>query len=101
MQRIICNLLTVFLLLAALGWSSDGHASFDESHEVGSSLIDQADQPQDAEFCDHHCHAGSHLVAVPVQAPSLAPAGPALSIDEAFRLPFSSGKDTLFRPPIS
>lgn len=101
MQRIICNLLSVFMLLAALGWSIDGHASLDESHEPGNSLIERADQPQKSEFCDHHCHAGSHLVAVPIQALSLAPVGPTLSPDEAFRLSASNGKDSLYRPPIS
>lgn len=100
MQQAICKLLALSILLAGLGWSMDGHAVSAEPHEEGSSLIEHGDQ-QGGEFCDHHCHAGSHLVAVPVLPSLLPPRKRTASLADAVQLPTSSGRDSPFRPPIS
>jgi hypothetical protein len=104
MQQAICKLLALSILLAGLGWSMDGHAVFAEAHEEIPSQAEhddhQGDQPG-GELCDHHCHAGSHLVAVPVLHGLLPPRNRAASLTDALRLPTSNGRDSPFRPPIS
>lgn len=104
MQQAICKLLALSVLLAGLGWSMDGHAVSAEPHEEGSSLIEHGDQQggqQGGEFCDHHCHASSHLVAVPVLPNLLPPRKRTASLEGIIQLPTSSGRDSPFRPPIS
>lgn len=104
MQQAICKIVALSILLAGLGWSMDGHAVSAESHEEPPSLIKHGDQPggqQGGEFCDHHCHAGSHLVAVPVLHGLLHPQKRTASLADALRLPTSNGRDSPYRPPIS
>lgn len=72
MKVLICHLLSLLVLCAVLGWSADGHALNGEDHDDTTSFTisidDQRDAPDgnpDAPVCDHHCHAGAHLLALP------------------------------------
>lgn len=71
MKSVICILLSLSVLAAGLVWSADGHALTGEDHEHETSfsiqIDDQDDDPVEPS-CDHHCHAGAHLVALPVNS---------------------------------
>lgn len=67
MKASACLLLSLLVLAANLAWSADGHALTGEHHGGETSFSTQIDDRDDnsAEpVCDHHCHAGAHLVAL-------------------------------------
>lgn len=104
MKAVICILLSFFVLAAGLAWSADGHALTGEDHEHETSFSIQIDDQDDDPVepgCDHHCHAGAHLVALPASGISdFIPSGGA-SLNQP-----SPGinlllKESPYRPPSS
>lgn len=64
----MCVFLSMFVLFAGVAWSVDGHALSGEDHDHEASFSIQIDGQDDDPAkvnCDHHCHAGAHLVALP------------------------------------
>lgn len=105
MKALTCTLLSTFLLVAGLAWSSDGHALTDEEHDHEASFSIQIDDPDDERHddpaCDHHCHAGAHLIALPtsgvsefIPSPGSLSGQPSLDINPPH-------KESPYRPPSS
>jgi hypothetical protein len=105
MRSWICIVLSVFVLVAGLAWSSDGHALTGEEHDHEASFSIQIDDQDDDRHadpsCDHHCHAGAHLIALPAGGMSeFAPSLGSLSGQPSPGINLLH-KESPYRPPSS
>lgn len=84
MRSLLCRILALAVLVAALSWAADGHAVVAEDHDTPAvqafDLTD--DHPPSEPDCDHHCHAGAHVTSLPVAA------GDAVFSGASVRLPY-------------
>ena len=63
-RRLLALYVVVSVLVYGTSWVFDGHWSEAEDHSHAVAHTDPG-PPADGDHCDHCCHAGAHLLALP------------------------------------